>query len=207
MLVACGPRRALPTLDPATGAPIDRTRPDGRPSGDVALRAENLQSGAGMGEGDDRRVSRSRGSAGGIVLLWPRIVPSERSSELAEVAGALQSALFQAIRRRRPGRAIDIRPAPQRVCPQAGCVASSVGVLLVSSRGGCAAVVQTARPGRGAVTQTPWAGRVKLRHPTVPFRSPPESFVRIHDFVPCGRLVDALDGRLGQVERAIAALP
>ena len=194
-------------MDPATGEPLDRTRPDGRPSGEIALKTENLQPGAATSEGDDARVSRSRGTAGGVVLLWPRIVPSARSGELANVAQSLQSALHELIRGVHPGRAIDTRPAPQRVCPQAGCVAASVGVLVITSRGGCAAVVQTARPGRGSVTQTPWAGRVELRVPTVPFRSPPESFVRVHDFVPCDRLMASLSQRRGQVARAIAALP
>jgi len=204
---SCGPKRGLPPTDMATGKPVDTTAADGQPSGATAREAEKIQPRGTVAYGNDSRISRSRGTQGGVLLLWPRVIPSSRTAELRYAAQPVQAALYQLIQKALPGRAIEARPEPERVCPQAGCVASSVGVLLLASKGGCAAIVQTSRPGRGPATQTPWAGSATLRSPTVPFREPPESYVRISDFVPCKDIAKYLKQRESVVLGALRALP
>jgi hypothetical protein len=38
----------------------------------------------------------------------------------------------------------------------------------------------------------PWVGLVELRSTRVPFREPPESYVTVKDFAPCGDVLELL---------------
>ena len=87
------------------------------------------------------------------------------------------------------------------VCPQAGCLGVSVGVLLLHNGQGCAAVALVGGPGRSAVRLIPWVGELSIKRDRVLFRAPPESEVSIRDFVPC---VD-LGASLAAEEETVAA--
>lgn len=147
-------------------------------------------------------VSRSEGQAGGVVLLWPRIIPRSQTAALRPLAARVQARLRAIVEATLPGRPIDARPEPERVCPQGGCKGVAAGVLLVTSGRSCVAVALIRAPGRGPTTLLPWAGRVRLKQATVPFRSPPESAIVINDFESC----EALAGRLDATEPVKAAL-
>lgn len=147
-------------------------------------------------------VSKSRGPEGGIVVLWPRVVPKERTTELRPQATALQGRLVAFIRAAFPGREVEVRPEPERVCPWDGCAAPAVGVLIVTSESGCAAVVQVSRAGRSPARQMVWAGVLSTAL-EVPFREPPESRAMVRDFVPCAELTETTKEREGSVQMAI----
>ena len=149
-------------------------------------------------------ISHSRGEEGGIVLLWPRVVPGTGSEVLTPQASWIQARLKKMIKTSVPGRAIDIRPEPERVCPQAGCKGVSVGALLVHHEEGCAVVALIGQPGRSSVRMVPWAGKVILKSETVPFREPPESYVTIRDLVPCKTILSELTEEGPAVEKAIS---
>jgi hypothetical protein len=136
----------------------------------------------------DVRVSKSGGERNGVTILWPRMIPSGATGHLNPQAIALQDHLTLLTETTLVGRPRDVRPSPERVCPQAGCRGISVGVLLVHTRGGCAAVALVTPPGRSASVLVPWIGRVTLKRDMVRFREPPESQVIIRDFVPCAEL-------------------
>jgi hypothetical protein len=148
------------------------------------------------------RVSHSRGEAGGIVLLWPRVYPSDLTVAMRPEATAFQERLRGLIARALPGRAVDVRPEPERTCPAEGCLGTSIGVLLVRVDDGCAAVLQVGPPGREPSRQEVWAGVMNLSL-EVPFREPPESFVKVRDFVPCAQLLEASHDRETAIVRAI----
>ena len=135
------------------------------------------------------RVSASRGAEGGVLVLWPRIIPASDASIVTSAAIALQGRLRDLAMVALPGRSMDLRPAPERVCPMAGCKAVSVGVLLLHQEGGCAAVALVSRPGASPAALVPWSGKVTLKVQEAAFRSPPESLVTVNDFAPCGRLL------------------
>ena len=78
-----------------------------------------------------------------------------------------------------------------------------MGVLLVHSRGGCAAVALIASPGKSAAHMVPWIGTVALKGQMVRFRAPPESEVIVRDFVPCDQLVSRLTERESDLRAAI----
>lgn len=149
------------------------------------------------------RVSSSAGVAGGVVLLWPRIVPYAKEAELRPVAAGLQRRLRQIVEKQLPGRAIDQRPEPERVCPGVGCAGVGVGVLLATSKGGCVAVAFTNQPGLSETQLAPWGGAMDVKTKTVAFRGKPEEAVTIRDFVPCDQLLNQLDERQPDVELLI----
>jgi len=149
-------------------------------------------------------VSTSRGVERGVVLLWPRVIPANGAAALHGQAASLRSALRQMMDRALPGRSVDVRPEPQRVCPTAGCRAISVGVLLVHESRGCAAIALIGPPGQTMQRLVPWVGAVKLKATMIPFRELPESSVAIEDFVPCANLATELAARSSDVERAMA---
>lgn len=139
-------------------------------------------------------VTRSRGKPGGITVFWPRVIPAGTDPEVMGVAAALQERLQRIADRAAPVAPRDVRPAPERVCPrERGCRSASLGVLVGHQDGGCVAVALIGRPGAVPVQLVPLAGQVELASPTVPYRAPPESAVVVREFVPCGRLVDAVD--------------
>ena len=152
-----------------------------------------------------KRISCSVGEEGGVLLLWPRIIPASEDPQIKALAGRLQARLNAAVKRVAPRKPIDVRPEPERVCPQSGCKANSVGVLLVHQDKGCAAVALLGEPGQSPVTMVPWGGRVDLKTPEIAFRDYPESHVIIRDFAPCDKLIDALFAKESALEEALRA--
>lgn len=141
---------------------------------------------------DAPEISRSAGVAGGIVVLWPRIIPADYRSESHDEAAFIQQRLVDLVRAAYPGRPIDVRPSPERVCGQAGCKAISVGAVLLREQNGVAVVALVSEPGRSPSRMIPWAGLTTLRQTMVPFRQPPESYVVVSDFGQMSSLRDDL---------------
>lgn len=155
---------------------------------------------------DGEEISRSRGRRGGVVVLAPRIVPIPETPQpqLDSLAQELQLQLAAAAERVvGDPRLVDVRPFPQRVCPQVGCRAVAVGVMLGHQDGGCVAVGIVGPPGDANRTLVPWAGSLRLPNDQIPFRQQPEQRAVISEFVPCGQLPAALDS--GPLEAAIQA--
>ena len=67
---------------------------------------------------------------GGVTVLWPRIIPRDIVDENRDLGAALQQQMKILVEKHLPGRAIDFRPEPERVCPKTGCTGVSVGLLL-----------------------------------------------------------------------------
>lgn len=155
------------------------------------------------GNKDAPEISRSRGTVGSVVVLWPRIIPGSGSAESQWLARAVQERLRVMVQKALPGRAIDIRPAPERVCPMSGCDAIAVGALLMREQDGCAVVALVSRPGPTPTLMVPWAGDVRLRVTRVPFRQPPENWVTITDFGMCDRISSDLQANEGRIIEAI----
>ena len=154
--------------------------------------------------GDDPVVSRSRGKPGGSVVLWPRIVPESNDTQITELAVKLQQRLSSMANRHISDKKFSVRPMPERVCPQNGCKAIAIGVMLGHQAGGCVAVAMISEPGSEEVTMlVPWAGSVDLRARSIAFRQPPEGKLSVSEFVPCETLLDNLDDQA--VENAIAS--
>lgn len=147
-------------------------------------------------------ISKSRGEPGGIVLLYPRIIPSSERERLRGPAKALQERLFAMLKQRFPDRPIDVRPEPERVCMKTGCLADSVGVLIAAREDNCVAVAIVSQAGISPQKLMPWAGRVTTAL-QVPFREPPESSLQIHEFVPCEDLPEATLEREDRVRDAL----
>ena len=158
-------------------------------------------------EGDAPEISRSQGTPGGVVVLWPRIVRSRRDAaegaDDREVARRLQAKLAALVRDNMPGVPVDIRPEPERVCPRSGCLATSVGVLLTRSGKGCTATALVARQGSSPSRLIPWAGAVKLKESLAAFREPPEQQVQVVDHARCESIVQDASSRDQEVVEAI----
>lgn len=152
--------------------------------------------------GDAPEISRSLGEKGGVVLLWPRVVPRSATDALRPVAAEVQARLRRIVARALPGRPIDQRPEPERACPRAGCDAMTVWAVVTGKPEGCAVVLLTANPGSSPTWIKPWGGRVELRNLSVPFRDPPESQVIVRDFADC-RTPAFLDAGEAVVEQTI----
>jgi hypothetical protein len=163
------------------------------------------------GAGDAPEISRSVGAEGGVVVLWPRIVRTKGNSgpvddETRDIAAKLQKRLEEVAAKALPGAPTDVRPEPERVCPRQGCKAISVGVLLTRAQGACAAMALVSAPGASPAKIVPWAGRVNVQQDTVAFRDPPETQVRVEDYVSCAKLIDELGSREAEVAAAIRAV-
>jgi hypothetical protein len=159
-------------------------------------------------ESDAPEISRSAGEDGGVVLLWPRVVPRDARDGLRASATAVQQRLRALVQQAAPTRAIDERPEPERVCPRAGCRAPSVGALVVRQGEGCAAFLLLAAPGTSPTRIVPWIGEATLRQTMVDFREPPEAQVAITDFVACSTLDEHLGTRQDELlERIRGELP
>ncbi len=143
----------------------------------------------------DPRVSTSRGEEGGVVLLFPRVIPSDGAEAVQEQAAAIQERLRGLVENALPGRPIDQRPAPERVCPRAGCVGIAVGAVLVHSGAGCAVVATVSRPGESASGLEPWTPATTVRSAVIPFREHPESQIAVRDYARCAELLDSLSER------------
>lgn len=151
-------------------------------------------------------ISHSKGIAGGVVLLYPRIIPASVAEESRSLTNEVQLHLKGTIERALPGRTVDVRPAPERVCPRGGCEGTSVNVLFSRSGPGCMVVALVGKPGESSIKLIPWAGVVELRSDLVPFREPPESQVTIKDYVPCDKLIQAMNDNESFVEAAIRSM-
>lgn len=156
---------------------------------------------------DAPEISRSAGSAGGVVVLWPRIVLPRGSSgpdaETRAIAGEVQRELETLARRAAPGAEVDARPEPERVCPRSGCRAASLGVLLARAGSGCAVLALVSKPGTSAQRIVPWYGQVRLDADQVPFREHAERKVHVEDYGSCSALPGALAERRSAIEEAI----
>lgn len=156
--------------------------------------------------GDAPEISRSAGVRGGVVALWPRIIPRTATATSRELATAVQRYMVGLIRRTLPNRPIDIRPEPERVCRRAGCEAISVGVLLVRKNAGCVLIGLVSRPGQSPAALIPWLGEVQLKQRTAGFREPPESQVRVLDFAMCDQLPRQLSQKNEALITALAGI-
>lgn len=147
----------------------------------------------GWAASDGAEISRSRGPRDGVVVLYPRVVPASDDPVVASLATTLQQRVAEAVRAQVPSVTVDVRPAPERVCPQTGCRAVSVGLMLGHDGGGCVAVAVVGPPGPVEQAVVPLAGEVAVTDGAVPFRSPPEARVVVREFVPCSEIPDHLD--------------
>lgn len=153
---------------------------------------------------DAPEISRSAGVPNGVVVFWPRVSPRSEDPAMRAIAANVQTRLRAVVERTLPGRTVDVRPEPERVCPRAGCNAMTVGFSLYhSNSGACSVVALVSGAGASPARLIPWAGRVQLREETVPFREPPEGRILVEDAVPCGSLNEALTAGEAAVAEAI----
>lgn len=150
-------------------------------------------------------ISHSKGAAGGIVVLWPRIIPGTIAEENAAIAAQVQAKVKAVAEKALPGRPVDVRPKPERVCPKAGCDAMSINVLFTRNSTACVAVAIINAPGTSSTKLIPWGGTVELKSDTIQFRDMPENFVKIKDYVPCDQLVTSMAEQDQFIEAAIRA--
>jgi hypothetical protein len=155
--------------------------------------------------GDDPQISRSAGPEGGVVVLWPRIIGNTGAADNTELARGLQARMRSLVEETLPGHEIEVRPEPERTCPQAGCAAISANVLLLRESDGCVILALVSPPGRSPMTLVPWVGEVELDASSSPFREPPEERVRIRDFAYCEDLLSRSDERQSEVADALRA--
>jgi hypothetical protein len=154
---------------------------------------------------EERHVSKSAGAAGGVTLLWPRIIPRDIVDQNRDLAAALQQRMKSIIEKHLPGRTIDFRPEPERVCPKTGCAGVSVGLLLSRQGQGCLVLALVSKPGASPTKIVPWVGKVSLRSDTVGFREWPESQITVGDYVPCNSLLTTMDAQEAAVGDALKA--
>jgi hypothetical protein len=201
LLAACGGAVVADAPHSPTGVNANMARPNEYNS---SLPDEQ----APASDGDAPEISRSQGTAGGVVLLWPRIVGSASQpaddEQTLKIARAMQARMASLIRDKLPGVPVDVRPKPERVCPRSGCIGASVGILLTrSGKHGCTATALVARQGPSESRLVPWAGGVKLKAETSAFREPPESQVRVVDHAKCESLAEDAAARDADVVAAI----
>lgn len=151
--------------------------------------------------GDAPTISAKKGKKGGVVVLWPRVVPEEAPPEVHELAAGLQAELERLAQGAVDPGLVTLRPEPERVCPQDGCRAVSLGAVLGHHEGGCFAVGLVGLPDAGHIRMVPWAGEVLATRRHVAHREPPESELVVTEFVPCDDLIPALDS--SRIERAL----
>ena len=150
-------------------------------------------------------ISHSKGTAGGIVVLWPRIIPGTIAEENTAIATQVQAKVKALAEKALPGRPVDVRPKPERVCPKAGCDAVSINVLFTKNSTACVAVAIINAPGTSSTKLIPWGGGVELKSDTIQFRDMPENFVKIKDYVPCDQLITSMAEQDQFIEAALRA--
>jgi len=151
-------------------------------------------------------ISHSKGAAGGIVLLWPRIIPASAAADAKPLAAQIQQRLGALAQRALPGRPLDVRPDPERVCPRGGCDGMPVNVVFSRNGNACLVVAVIGNPGETPQRLVPWAGVITLRNDTVPFRDPPESQITVKDYIPCDQVLKVMTDNESFVEAAIRAM-
>lgn len=155
-----------------------------------------LASGIGSAWAGAPEISRSRGRRGGVVVLWPRVVPATEDPQIQGLAKRLQDRLYAAASEVVDYRRVDVRPEPERVCPRAGCRAPSVSLLLGHQAGGCVLVGFVSPAGDEPADVVPMVGEVELASDKIAFRKPPESSMVVTEFVPCTQIEEAFDDQL-----------
>jgi hypothetical protein len=160
---------------------------------------------------DAPEISRGVGEPGGVVILWSRSIKKDSEASLRSLAETARARLDTVARRALgDGAAIDSRPEPERVCPQVGCKAASVQLVVSQKSKGCALVAVVSPPGRAAGKIIPLAGTVRLTSDEALFREPPENAITITEFASCEDVERALkegaplEGE-ASLEKAIAA--
>lgn len=195
------PASAPPSLAATSGAPaLPATSAASAPPRPIAAPAS-----AAPESVEERNVSKSAGLAGGVTILWPRIIPRDIVDENRDLGAALQQQMRVIVEKHLPGRAIDFRPEPERVCPRTGCAGVSVGLLLSRQGQGCLVLALVSRPGVAPTRIVPWVGQVQLRADTVSFREWPESQITVADYVPCASLLTTMDAQEGAIADALRA--
>lgn len=201
-----GPTLGSPPTDGTVGDdPAGATGPNGQTSTSTTGGPTPVAGGR-----DDSRflgpeISHSKGVSGGVVVLWPRIIPAAIAEENTQLAAQVQAKVRQVVERALPGRPIDMRPKPERVCPKAGCDGVSVNVLFTRNSNACAAIAIINAPGTSPTKLMPWGGSVELKSDTIQFRDMPENFVKIKDYTPCDQLVASMAEADQFIEAAIRA--
>lgn len=200
MLLGCGGDGKRPT--PGRPAPAEDFSSD---TADDTVGDVSSDDGAPKpaGKSDGPHISRSVGEEGGVVVFWPRVIPKTEDAAITSLAGDLQKELAGMVKATFTGKAVDVRPSPERVCPRDGCAAMTVGLLLTHIKGGCAVMALVSGPGKAPQRVVPWAGLVQLKREEVPFREPPESDVTIKDAVPCADVMKQLEEKRGDVVAAM----
>ena len=179
---ACSPSEPPPPDYPQGAVPLPEKAP--------APVQDSQDPAPGTSSGDAPEISRSPGVPSGVVVLWPRIVLTRQGAgkpddATRELARSLQARVADLVRSASPGKNVDVRPEPERVCPRSGCTAASVGILFAKAGEGCAAVALVSAPGTSPAKLVPWLGAARLTSDTVPFRAQAEEAVRITDFSKC----------------------
>ncbi len=161
-----------------------------------------------LARGDGPEISRSRGKRGGVVVLWPRVVPETTDPVVEALALRLQEKLSAASAQIVDVRLVDRRPEPERVCPQTGCRSASVGLLLAHREGGCMVAALVGPPGPEPQQIVPLVGDVELPDPTLPFRGAPEQRMIIREFVPCSEAEAQVDAmKVAELLRPLTTAP
>jgi hypothetical protein len=156
---------------------------------------------------DAPEISRSRGTKGGVIVLWPRVWPrKDEDPASVEIATRVQKRLEALSRRAAGSRSIEVRPSPERSCPQDGCEATSVSAVIVTRGKGCAVAALVGGPGKSPSRFVPWAGAVTFTSETVPFREPPEEQVKVSDYASCEKLLEGTEAQDAAIAKAITGL-
>jgi hypothetical protein len=205
-LLACNSSTRKPADDPNAGrapgpgakAPIQSSEYTPPPARTAPDESSN----------DAPEISRSAGAAGGVVVLWPRLVlphgAGKPDDETLALARKAQARLANLARSTLSGANVDVRPEPERVCPKNGCAGVSLGLLFARAGNGCSLFALVSGPGKSPSRLVPWSpGAVKLSAPSVGFREPPERVVKVDDYASCGKLPDDLAPKDGEVAAAI----
>jgi len=135
--------------------------------------------------------------------MWPRIIPKKARQQTRGLALSLQNEMRKMVEQVLPGRPIDVRPEPERVCPRGGCKGVSVGSLIIRDDEGCLVIALIGRPGDYPLRLIPWVGDMRLKKEWVTFREPPESSVIISDYAKCNQVISGLKDKARWVREAI----
>jgi hypothetical protein len=201
VLMSCGGDEKRPV--PGRPAPVEPFDDDHTGVSQAAGKPAAVPSPAPAASNQDGpHISRSEGEEGGLIVFWPRVIPKTDDAEIRGHARELQKRLVDIAGKKFKGK-IDIRPEPERVCPQQGCKAATLGVLLTHGGGGCTATALVAKPGKSPTRLIPWAGVMTLKKDQVAFREYPETQLSIRDAVPCKDLIDALAEKAKDIEGAL----
>ena len=198
-----GQNPAIADSGDAGGVPVDGADPQGAGTEGTggAAPATTVDPNRFIGP----EISHSKGEVGGVVLLYPRIIPSSIADENAPLAAQIQQHVKASIERALPGKPIDVRPKPERVCPQEGCDGMPINVLFNRNGNSCMVVALIGTPGANPVRLMPWAGTTEFKSDSVPHRDPPENQVVIKDYVPCDAVIQAMTDNNSFIEAAISS--